>query len=38
MFDFGDTLALTLGLVISAIIMLACLGLYARKRTYSEQL
>lgn len=30
-FDFGDFLALVLGLIISTIGILACLGAYARR-------
>lgn len=37
-FDFGDTLALILGLIISTIGILACLGAYARKLAGMERL
>lgn len=38
MFDFGDTIALILGLFIGIVGVLACLGAYARKKAYLEQL
>lgn len=38
MFDFGDMFALVLGIFISIIGMLACLGAYARKKAQFEQL
>lgn len=31
-FDFGDTLALILGLIIGIIGFFACMGAYARRR------
>jgi len=31
-FDFGDTLALLIGLAIGFVALFACLGCYARKR------
>ncbi|CAH1992741.1 unnamed protein product [Acanthoscelides obtectus] len=34
MFDFGDTLALLIGLVASIIIILACLGAYVRTKVF----
>ncbi|VEN56527.1 unnamed protein product [Callosobruchus maculatus] len=34
MFDFGDTLALLIGLIASIIVILACLGAYTRKKAY----
>lgn len=38
MFDTGDTIALILGLAVSAIIVLACMGAYARKQAFTQQL
>lgn len=38
MFDFGDTVALILGIAISIIGILACLGVYARRAAVMEQL
>jgi hypothetical protein len=38
MFDFGDTLALLIGLVVSGIGILACLGAYARKKAHFERI
>lgn len=38
MFDFGDTVALILGLFIGIIGVLACIGAYARKKAYLEQI
>lgn len=35
-FDFGDFLALVLGIAITAIGVLACLGNYARKKARNE--
>lgn len=32
-FDFGDTLALILGLIIGIIGFFACMGAYARRRS-----
>ncbi|KYN16826.1 hypothetical protein ALC57_10890 [Trachymyrmex cornetzi] len=37
-FDFGDTLALILGLTIAIVGFFACLGAYARRRSHFESL
>ncbi|CAL1674165.1 unnamed protein product [Lasius platythorax] len=37
-FDFGDTLALILGLTIGIIVFFACMGAYARRRSHFESL
>ncbi|KZC05978.1 hypothetical protein WN55_06153 [Dufourea novaeangliae] len=37
-FDFGDTLALILGLIIAFIGFFACMGAYARSRNPSQPL
>lgn len=38
MFDFGDTVALIFGVFIGIMGVLACIGAYARKKAYLEQL
>lgn len=37
-FDFGDTLALILGLIIGIVAFFACMGAYARRRGQFETL
>lgn len=37
-FDFGDTLALILGLIIGIMGFFACMGAYARRRNHFESL
>ncbi|XP_011871212.1 PREDICTED: putative transmembrane protein LINC00998 isoform X2 [Vollenhovia emeryi] len=37
-FDFGDTLALILGLTIAIVGFFACMGAYARRRGHFESL
>jgi len=37
-FDFGDTLALILGLTIAIVGFFACMGAYARRRSHFESL
>ena len=37
-FDFGDTLALIIGLIIGIIGFFACMGAYARRRNRLEPL
>lgn len=38
MFDSGDTMALLIILTLTAVGLLACLGAYARRRSYIEAL
>lgn len=37
-FDFGDSLALILGLIIGSIGFFACMGAYARRKSRLESL
>lgn len=37
-FDFGDTLALILGLIIGIIGFFACMGAYARRKSRFESI
>lgn len=37
-FDFGDTLALILGLIIGIVGFFACMGAYVRRRSHFETL
>lgn len=38
MFDFADTVVLLLGIIIGTLGILACVGAYARRKMYIEQL